>query len=162
MQGSQRLHISVSQCGACRPGEFGERLTSTKNYSPSTTGFNPVLINTKECTFAQICTAFESYLAIFGQIVLQNCCANAGRWTYSQYCPADQRSAFAQRNVVSIHIWMLSFCFSHCWMLLFLNTFRSILSFLSLLILLRCFLYNEAGKGSGKQRGISGGSPRAV
>jgi hypothetical protein len=48
-------------------------------------------------------------------------------------------------------------------MLLFLNTFLWILSFLSLLILLRCFLlYNEAGKGSGKQRDIRGGSPSGL
>jgi hypothetical protein len=29
---------------------------------------NPVLMNTKKCTSAQICTASASYLAIFGQI----------------------------------------------------------------------------------------------
>jgi hypothetical protein len=40
----------------------------------------PILINTKKCTSAQICTAFESYLAIFGQIA-RKCCANAGHWT---------------------------------------------------------------------------------
>ena len=52
-----------------------------------------VLINTKKCTSAQICTAFESYLAIFGQIARKRC-ANVGRWTpdtstrhyYSTYC----------------------------------------------------------------------------
>jgi hypothetical protein len=40
----------------------------------------PILINTKKCTSAQICTAFESYLAIFGQIAGKRC-PNTGRWT---------------------------------------------------------------------------------
>jgi hypothetical protein len=44
----------------------------------------PILINTKKCTSAQICTAFESYLAIFGQIA-QKRFANAGRWTPDMY-----------------------------------------------------------------------------
>jgi hypothetical protein len=44
----------------------------------------PVLINTKKCTSAQICTAFESYLAIFGQTA-QKRCANGGQWTPDTY-----------------------------------------------------------------------------
>jgi hypothetical protein len=46
--------------------------------------FMPILINIKKCASAQICTAFESYLAIFGQIA-QKRCANAGRWTPGTY-----------------------------------------------------------------------------
>jgi hypothetical protein len=45
---------------------------------------------------------------------------------------------------------------------LFLKSFVSILSFLSFLILFPYFLYNEAGKGSGKQRGICGDSPSGL
>jgi hypothetical protein len=44
----------------------------------------PVLMNTKKGTSAQICTAFESYLAIFGQIARKSG-ANAGRWTPDTY-----------------------------------------------------------------------------
>jgi hypothetical protein len=44
----------------------------------TSTAFTPVLINPEKCTSAQICTAFENYLAIFGRIARKRC-ANAGR-----------------------------------------------------------------------------------
>jgi hypothetical protein len=50
----------------------------------TSTAFTPVLINPEKCTSAQICTAFENYLAIFGRIARKRC-ANAGRWTPDTY-----------------------------------------------------------------------------
>jgi hypothetical protein len=41
-------------------------------------------MNTEKCTSAHICTAFESYLAILGQIARKRS-ANAGRWTPDTY-----------------------------------------------------------------------------
>jgi hypothetical protein len=74
---------------------------------------------------------------------------------YSRYRPAFQHL----HSAMLPYICMFSFRFSRCLTLSFLKAFVSILSFL---ILLRSLLYNEAGKGSGKQRGIRGGSPSGL
>jgi hypothetical protein len=71
----------------------------------------PVLINTKKCTSAQICTAFESYLAIFGQIARKRC-ANAGRWTPDTY-RASSVQHLHSGMLADINEYMLSFRVAH-------------------------------------------------
>jgi hypothetical protein len=70
---------------ALGPIEFAKRQQAIlKALLSKTSNLSPVLINTEKCTSAQICTAFESYLAISGRIARKRC-ANAGRWTPDTY-----------------------------------------------------------------------------
>jgi hypothetical protein len=70
---------------ALGPIEFAKRQQAIlKALLSKTLNLTPVLIKIEKCTSAQICTAFESYLAIFGRIARKRC-ANAGCWTPDTY-----------------------------------------------------------------------------
>jgi hypothetical protein len=90
----------------------------------------PVLINTKKCTPAQICTAFESYLAILGQIA-QKCCANSRGWTPDTYW-ASSIQHLHSRMLAYINECHL-FCVAHSRTLFILENSVSIVSFLPFL-----------------------------